>query len=197
MHALTFREAFNYPFKRPIALLNILIILIPILGGFVIGGYGVRIGQAIMRGETKELPKLDFGDCLKLGFMMFLKAIPFALVISIIFGILIQIDLMLYAIVVGLAGLFLFPILGMNFIKKETVSSLFEVGLIKPVFANFGDYIMVILKSIALGIVWIILMIVLVGIPASTFTQNIFMADFYRRAVLKPSAAPVMETPAM
>jgi hypothetical protein len=37
------------------------------------------------------------------------------------------------------------------------------------------------LKSLALQLIFLVMIIVLVGIPAGAFTKNIFIADFYRR----------------
>ena len=67
----------------------------------------------------------------------------------------------------------------MNFFKKETIESLFEFKKVNAVFDNFMEYIVVVLKSIALQIIFLIMIIVLVGIPAGSFTKNIFFADFY------------------
>ena len=64
-----------------------------------------------------------------------------------------------------------------------TVNSFFEFRIMKYVFNNLGDYIMVLLKSILLGLIFFIMWIVLVGLPAGTFTKNIFLADFYRRRI--------------
>jgi hypothetical protein len=51
------------------------------------------------------------------------------------------------------------------------------------VFDNLGDYVVALLKTIALRAIFLLLIIVLVGIPAGAFAQNIFIADFYRRYV--------------
>jgi len=68
-------------------------------------------------------------------------------------------------------------------LNKQTVGSYFDFSVIKPVFVNIGDYIMVILKSLLLAIVFLVMWIVLVGIPAGAFTQYMFLADFYKRRV--------------
>ena len=125
---------------------------------------------------------MDFGIDINLGFMMFFKAIPFMIVymvIQFVFG---------FVPIFGMIGilfisLFVIPMLFMNFFKKETVGSLFEFDKVTPVFNNIGEYIVVVLKSIALQIIFLIMIIVLVGIPAGSFTKNIFFADFYRRYV--------------
>ena len=116
---------------------------------------------------------------------MFLKAIPFMLVISIGLGALYVIHPALEAIVEFSLGLLIFPILIINFMNKQTVNSLFEFEIIKSIFNNLGDYSIALLKEISLCIIFFLMWIVLVGIPAGAFTKNIFLADFYRRNVKK------------
>ncbi len=77
----------------------------------------------------------------------------------------------------------LIPILAINFMNKETVGSFFEFSILKSVFNNFGDYIVVFLKNSLLGLIFAIMSIVLIGIPAGAFTKSIFIADFYRRRI--------------
>ncbi len=183
METLDFKTAFMYSFNRPKGMLNILWVLLPIIGWFALGGYGVRIIQEFSKGEFKQLPVFKFGSDLELGFMMFIKALPFVITYIIIISILNKIDIRMAGLANFLIGLFAVPILTINFFKKETVGSLFEFGIVKSVFNNLGDYIVAILKSILLGIIFLIMFIILVGIPAGTFTKNIFLADFYRRRV--------------
>ncbi|MFH1048026.1 MAG: DUF4013 domain-containing protein [Patescibacteria group bacterium] len=186
---ITFSAALSYPFNRAKGMLNILWVLVPIVGWFLIGGYGVRIVKEFIKGEYKQLPELDFGRDIELGFFMFLKALPFILAYMTVFGIF---GWMVGAVmgdesawfasfVEVIVSLLVFPMLFMHFMKKETVGSLFEFSVIKPVFANFGDYVTMLLKSFGLAIIFGLLSLVLVGIPASAFTKNIFAADFYRR----------------
>ncbi len=184
MGKLDFKTAFKYPFNRMKGLLNILWILLPIFGWFALGGYGVRIIQEFSKGKFKKLPVLKFGSDMKLGFFMFLKSIPFVLAYIVI---------LIFAERVGgpwtagltriLVELFVIPILTINFVNKMTVGSFFEFGILKSVFNNLGDYIITILKSILLFLVYLVMVIILVGIPAMSFTQNIFLADFYRRRI--------------
>ena len=183
MNELDFGTAFKYPFNRAVGMLNILWILIPFLGIFAFFGYNIRIIQGFCRGEFKQLPTFKFGDNLKLGFFMALKMIPFLAIYMIIITITTKIHIALYITTMIIVGFFIIPILFINFFKKETMASLFEFKIIKSVFDNLGDYTMAILKSILLGLVFIPLWIVLVGIPAGSFTKNIFLADFYRRNI--------------
>ena len=189
MKPLDFNTAFKYPFNRATGMWNILWVLVPIIGWFALGGYSVRIVQEFSKGHFKQLPTMKFGDDLGLGFMMFLKAIPFMIVYAIFLGVLsetiaaLSLPEWFVAIVDVVIGIFALPMLGINFLNKETVGSFFEFRVVKPVFEHFWDYVMAMLKSILLGIIFMLMWIVLVGLPAGAFTKNIFLADFYRRRV--------------
>ncbi len=183
MRKLDFKTAFKYPFNRAKGMLNILWILLPIIGWFALGGYGVRIIQEFSKGKFKKLPILKFESDLKLGFFMFLKALPFIIAYAALIAILGVVDEWLKTGVDMLLGIFVTPILTINFMNKQTVSSYFEFGKLEYVFANLGDYIVASLKGFLLFIIFLIMVVVLVGFPALCFTYYIFLADFYRRKV--------------
>lgn len=183
--ALKFNTAFSYPFNRAKGMFNILWIFLPIFGWFALGGYTVRIVKEFSQDKFKKLPKMKFGDDMSLGAMMFLKAIPFWIAVAIPLGILAAINPTLETVIELALSLIIFPILVINFINKQTVASFFEFKTLKPVFANFGDYITALIKEIALAITFLLMWIILVGLPAGVFTKNIFLADFYRRNVKK------------
>ena len=183
MKELDFKTAFNYPFNRAKSMWNILWILLPIVGWFALCGYGIRIVKEFSKGKFKKLPTFKFKDDLELGFLMFLKAIPFIIVYIIVFSILEKMGSGMEGLARFFIGLFVIPILAINFMNKETIGSFFEFKIIKSIFNNLGDYVVALLKDILLGIVFFIMIIVLVGIPAGFFTKNIFIADFYRRKV--------------
>ncbi|MBW2977873.1 DUF4013 domain-containing protein [Candidatus Woesearchaeota archaeon] len=178
---LDFETAFKYPFKRAVGLFNILWFLLPIIGWFALYGYGIRIVKHFSNGDFKGLPKFKFGKSLGLGFIMFIKSIPFMIVLGILNSVLGRTPMGFLGILFLL--IFVVPILAVNFFNKETVASYFEVKKLAPVFNNLGEYIMVILKSILLKIIFFVMIIILVGLPAGAFTKNIFIADFYRRYV--------------
>ena len=180
---LDFGTAFSYPFNRAKGMWNVLWVFFPIFGWFALGGYGVRLVKEFVDGKFEQLPLFSFKSDMKLGFFMFLKAIPFIIVYVVVFEVLKAISNGVGGFAEFLFGIFVIPILGINFMKKETVKSLFEFKIVNVVFENFKDYIVMFLKSVGLAIVFLIMMIVLVGIPASLFTQNMFVADFYRRKV--------------
>jgi len=178
---VVFASAFKYPFNRPKGLLNILWVLIPVIGWFAYYGYVVTIVRSFLAGKFKETPMFDFSSNLRLGFFMFLKSLPF-MVCYIIFSILLS--MVPFGIVASIfISLFLLPVLTINFFKHATVESYFEFGKTAAVFDNIHDYLLVLLKSIGLGLVFLLMFLVLVGIPANSFTKHIFLADFYRRNV--------------
>lgn len=179
---LDFKSAFMYPFNRAKGMLNVLWMLLPIFGWFALFGYGIRIVQDFSKGKFKQLPEMKFGDDMKFGFFMFLKSIPFMLVYTVVSSILEMIP------VFGKFGLvflelFVAPILTINFMNKMSINSYFEFEILEKVFANLGDYLFAVLKNIGLAVVFILMTVVLVGLPGLVFTSNIFLADFYRRRV--------------
>jgi len=162
---------------------NILWILLPIIGWFALGGYGIRIVKEFTKGKFKRLPVLSFKSDFKLGFVMFIKSLPFVIAYSIVLSLL-DISILWVEVPVRIfADLFILPILFIHFFNRETVKSLFEFKILKSIFTNIGDYIITLLKSILLGIIFLVMIIVLVGLPAGAFTQDMFLADFYRRRV--------------
>jgi len=183
MEKLTFKSAFKYPFKRATGMWNILWVFLPIIGWFALGGYSIKIAQEFCNGKFEQLPTFDFGDNLKLGFSMFFKAIPFLIIYMIIIVIAEKMGAGVSAAISFVIGFFMLPILFMNFFNKQTVASLFEIKITNSVYSNLGDYIMVMLKSLGLGIVFLLMCVVLIGIPAGSFSKNMFLADFYRRNV--------------
>ena len=180
---MNFETAFKYPFNRAKGMLNILWMLLPFIGWFALLGYVVRIVQEFVNGKFQELPLLSFKSDLKLGFFMFLKALPFMIAYNVIISIFGAVNLWLSWITQFILGILIIPMLTVNFLNKETVASYFEFKILKNVFNNLGDYLLTILKGIALGLIFLVMWLVLVGIPAGAFTQYLFLADFYRRKI--------------
>ena len=185
MAEVKFNTAFKYPFNRAKGMWNILWMLVPIIGWFALGGYGVRIVKEFIKGKFKKLPIFNFSSDLELGFFMFIKAIPFVIAYAVLTGMIGIVSPEAKGLTEFFLQLFVLPVLGINFFKKETVASFFEFKILKSVFNNLGDYVMALFKSILLCIIFLFMCLILVGIPALTFTQNIFLADFYRRNVSK------------
>src|SRR5664280_183056 len=82
-----------------------------------------------------------------------------------------------------LLAFFVIPILAVNFFRKQTIESFFEFDVLNIVKDNLGDYVVTVLKQYVLSIVFLILSIVLIGIPALLFTNSIFIANFYGRYI--------------
>jgi hypothetical protein len=120
---------------------------------------------------------------LKLGFVTFLKALPFYILYTAIVFAVIFVNETLGNLVSLLLGFFVVPILVVNFFRKQTIESFFEFQLLDIVRDNLGDYIIAVLKQYALIIVFFILSFILVGIPAMLFTNSIFVANLYGRLV--------------
>lgn len=182
MKTLEFKQAFHYPFNRAKGLLNGLWILLPIIGWFALIGYGVRIVNEFIAGKYKQLPEMKFVSDLKLGFIMFIKMIPGLIVITVISQFLSDISAAGAIASVGLAIL-VYPVLIINFIKKQDWKAMFELEKTKYVFNNMEEYLVAFLKDVVLQIIFLIMIIVLVGIPCSLFTKNIFLANFYGKYV--------------
>jgi hypothetical protein len=185
IETISFSEAFKYPFKVPQRLLYILLLFIPIIGWLVLFGYAVRLVNEFIEGRYEGLIKLDFMEDLKLGFMVFLKALPFYIGYMVILSAAMYVNETLGSILNLVLGFFVIPILAVNFFRKQTVESFFEFDVLNVVRDNLGEYIVTVLKQYALVIIFLILSIVLVGIPAMFFTNSIFVANMYGRLVEK------------
>jgi hypothetical protein len=118
------------------------------------------------------------GD-LKLGIIIFVKSLPFYIVYTIVLSVVNYVSPTLRILVSLLLGFFIIPILTVNFYRKQTINSYFEFDILNIVKDHLGDYIMVISKQYALPFLFLILSIVLIGIPGLLFTSSIFIANFY------------------
>lgn len=185
IETISFSEAFKYPFKTPKRLLYALLLIVPIVGWLALFGYSVRLINEFIEGRYEGLIKLDFMEDLKLGFMVFLKALPFYIVYVIILSAATYVNETLGSLVSLLLGIFVIPMLAVNFMRKQTIESFFEFAILNLVRDNLGEYIITALKQYALNFVFLILSFVLVGIPAIMFTSTIFFANMYGRLVEK------------
>ena len=190
IETISFSEAFKYPFKTPKRLLYALLLFVPIIGWLALFGYVVRLINEFIEGRYEGLIKLDFIEDLNLGFMVFLKSLPFYIIYFIITSATIYVNETFGNIVNLLLGFFVVPILAINFKRKQTVESYFEFNILKNVTDNLGDYIVAILKQWALFFVFLVLFLVLVGIPAVYFTSSIFIANFYGNFVEQKHTLP-------
>jgi len=172
------KKGLKYPWNNASRLLNIFWILLPILGWFALGGYGKKIVRELILKQNKQLPAFgDFWENFKQGIIIFVFMIPTYLVLFLImlipfFG------RGLYF----LALFFLLPWLTMNFFVKETFEALWEVKkAFYIVTNNIVDYLWVLLKTIIFTIIYGLLSIVLVGIPAYAFGKMYFLTEFYKK----------------
>jgi len=146
MAELKFKTAFKYPFNRAKGMLNILWIFLPIIGWFALGGYTIRIVQEYSKGKFKKLPVMKFNSDLKLGFFMFIKALPFVIAYAVLLGVLTKMAPWIRGLTQFFLGAFIVPMLSINFMNKQTVGSYFEFKILNAVFENLGDYVMALLK---------------------------------------------------
>ncbi len=189
IETISFSEAFKYPFKTPKRLLYALLIFVPIIGWLALFGYGVRLVNEFIEGRYEGPIKLDFMEDLKLGFMVFLKSLPFYIIYIIILFAATYVSEGLGNIISLLLGFFVVPMLAVNFFRKQTVESFFEFSVLNVVRDNLGEYIITVLKQYALVIIFMVLSIVLVGIPGMLFTNSIFVANMYGRLVERKAEA--------
>lgn len=175
---LELKAGLKYPWGAPRRLWNILWVLLPIIGWFALGGYGKRIINSIVKGNTKELPDFgDFWDNFIKGVMIFLKFLPLMIILMAI-SYIPYIGQIIYLAV----SILLLPWIWVNLMEKYTLASTFEFDkAIKIVFGNFIEYIVALLKTLLYVIIYAILSIVLVGIPCIAFGQRLFIADFYAK----------------
>ena len=188
---LQLKDGLKYPWGNPKRLWNILWFLIPILGFFAILGYVKKIVNSIVAGNTKELPEFGkFWDNFTTGFMLFIKLLPLGIAAMLIAKI-----PLLGPLVSFIFSLFLMPWLIINVLEKFTFAAAFEFDkAAKIVFNNLPEYILMLLKSLVYVIVYVLMMVILVGIPCAAFGRLIFLADFYsntfpkkKKAVKKPT----------
>lgn len=185
IETISLSDAFKYPFKTPKKLLYALLLLIPVLGWLALFGYIVRLVNEFIDGRYEEPIDINLMEDLKFGAITFVKALPFYIAYAIVIFVLTYISPTLGNLIELLLGFFVVPILAVNFFKKQTIESFFEFDLLNVVKDNFEDYIMAALKQYAIVIVFGILSIILIGIPALCFTSSIFIANFYGRVVVQ------------
>ena len=181
MRDVEFSQAFKYVFNRPIGMLNILWIFLPIIGWLALIGYVIRIIQEYIRGKFRKLPYFRFSNNLVFGLIMFFKSLPLLIVFGIVSSIINKLPL--GNITTILLSLLILPMLFVNLFHKESVRASFDLSVVKPVFSNLIDYVVVLIKTLVLQLIFMVMSIILVGIPALVFTKNIFIADFFRRHI--------------
>jgi hypothetical protein len=176
---VSFSDAFRYPFKKPKRLLYALFLLIPIFGWLILFGYLARLVNEFIEGRYEGPIKLNIMDDMSLGFTIFLKSLPFIIVYVILISAVSYVSETFGILLNLLLSFFIIPILQVNFYRKQTIESYFEFDILNIVKDNLGSYVVAILKQYALAIIFLVLSVVLIGIPALIFTGAIFTANFY------------------
>ncbi|MFH1637121.1 MAG: DUF4013 domain-containing protein [Candidatus Woesearchaeota archaeon] len=175
---VNFISGMTYPWGRAKGLLNIFWALIPILGWLALMGYGKKIIQELVKGNTNSLPVFGgFWENLEKGFWVFVLLIPLYVVVTVLGWI-----PLLGRLIVPVIAIFFIPYLVINFMVKGQFAATLEIKkAASEVFKNLGEYVVAFLKTIAFGIVYGLLCFVLIGIPCLSFGQYFYLADFYRK----------------
>lgn len=186
---LEFSKGLKYPWGAPNGLWNIFWMLLPIFGWFALGGYGKKIINSIVRGNTKTLPEFGgFWDNFVTGIMLFLKMLPLMAILiafNLFLGSIKDMGVLSWLLWVAYISfsIFIMPWIGVNLMEKYTVASTFEFNTAaKTVFGNFVDYLIAMVKTIGYVIIYAVLIVVLIGIPCLVFGQKLFIANFYANA---------------
>ena len=175
------KDAIKYPWTKMQRVFWFWLIFIPIFGWFPLYGYMLDFMQNIVKGSDKELPKFGkYWDLFGQGF--------FYLIFSLIVGVVVQI-LIRIPIVGWIAYLYVMlivPVLAINYAVKRRFGAFFDIGLAtKMVFGNFGAYIVMILKTIVVGLFWLLCSIPIITLiwtlPAMQFSSGFLLAQFYRK----------------
>lgn len=192
---VTFKEGLSYPWINGKRLWNILWILVPILGFFAIFGYTKKIVVNLVNKRLDGIPEFGkFWDNVSIGFSLFLRFIPLYLVIMIV-----NFIPDVGGILTALFQILFLPWLTINLFMKGTVKSTFEFETVmNVVFKNFGDYVVTFIKTAGYYLTYIVLSVVLVGIPCIYFGGYYYFADFYSRTskVKKVNFKPIKKAPA-
>ncbi|HOE71017.1 MAG TPA: DUF4013 domain-containing protein [Brevefilum sp.] len=177
---MNFGLAFSYVFKDKDwfkkILMPALCMLIPVVGQFVVIGWGLKITKRVIDGyEEDALPNLEFGADLKNGFLaaviQTIYFIPIGIIIGIAGGMLsfgmsdegaLYTILMILGGCIGLVGLLLAILIAFlsvagvaNFVAKGVFGAAFRIkevfGLVKKAFGSWLLYI--IIQSLVVGII--------------------------------------------
>ncbi len=176
-----FKEGFKYPLNNFARIFNYYWMLVPILGIFAVYGYLFKIIESIAKGSRKELPEFgSFFENMKEGFLALVFIIPLVL----LFMVGMMIPFVSYFIM--LVYVVCIPMLIINYAVERKFMALFDFKKVfDMIFSDFGDYVWTYLKSILLGLVWVLCSIPVITLiatmPAMMFSQHYFIADFYAR----------------
>jgi len=175
------KDAIKYPWTKMKRAFWFWLMLIPIFGWFPLYGYMLDIFQNITQGKDKELPRFKkYWDLFVQGFYY----LVFAIIVGIVIQIAIRIPLVGWIIYLYLV--LIMPMLVVNYAVKRRFGAFFDIMLAtRIVFGNIVQYIVLILKTIVVGLFWLLCSIPIVTliwtIPAMQFSSGFLLAQFYRR----------------
>lgn len=172
----SFSDGLKYPWGNPKRLWNVLWVLIPILGWLALIGYTQNIIRAIVAGNKAYLPEfVGFKDNLKRGFYLSVKMLPLLLAYFFINTIPVA-----GPIAGCIAMIFFLPYLMINLFVTDNFEESFNIKKTwNMVFNNLEEYIWAFVKTMGFSIIYLLLSIILIGIPCLSFGKNFFLAEFY------------------
>ncbi|MEK6901620.1 MAG: DUF4013 domain-containing protein [Nanoarchaeota archaeon] len=177
----TIGEALKYPFANFKRVFNYWWILIPIWGWFVVSGYGIRIINTLVNGNTKELPAIrPFTGLFRTGFFAVVTWLTIAIITG-LFTLIPVLGWIVYAYIIFIA-----PLLMFQFAEQGRIRDGFNVlRASKTMFSSFGRYLVAYVKTIVVGIVFllasILIITLIVTLPAISFSQYFFFAEYYKQ----------------
>ncbi len=180
----TIGEALKYPFANFKRLFNYWWILVPIWGWFVVGGYGIRIINELVKGNTIELPAIrPFTGLFKTGFFYFVTWVIIVLVMSLLMLIPV-LGWLVYVYFILIA-----PILTFQFAESGRIrDGLNFIRASKTIFPNFGRYLLAYVKTVVVMLIFlvasILIITLIVTIPAMMFSGNYIFAEFYKQCAV-------------
>lgn len=175
------KDAIKFPWTKMQRAFWFWLIIIPIFGWFPLYGYMLDMMRNVVKGSDKELPKFSkYWDLFGQGFFYFI----FAIIVGIVAQIAMRIPLVGW--IIYLYVMLITPILAVNYAVKKRFGAFFDIGLAtKIVFGHFGAYIILILKTIVVGLFWLLCSIPIITLiwtlPAMQFSSGFLIAQFYRK----------------
>jgi hypothetical protein len=176
---MDFGKAFTFVFEDEDWIKKIgiggLLVLIPIIGLFVVMGWGLEVTKRIIRGDAEVLPDWsDFGGYLTRGFLMFLVAFVFTLPVTIVnicttsvpflfengdetmasIAAVVSICFGCFSFLYSLAAYLVLPAAYGRYAATDELGEAFKLGeIFKMVRDNFGTYALVLLGGIVASLV--------------------------------------------
>ena len=177
----TIGEALKYPFANFKRVFNYWWLLVPIWGWFVVPGYFIRVINELVKGNTKELPAIrPFAGLFRTGFFVMVTGLIIGIV-AWLFMLIPLVGWIAYAYLVLIAPLMIFQFAEQGKIRD----GLNVVRASKTVFASFGRYLVAYVKTIVVGIIFlvasILIITLIVTLPAMNFSQYYFFAEYYKQ----------------